>query len=161
MSVSIRIARPGDGAAIAALWLDAGSYYAELDPEHFQIPDIDGLAERIDGSPGHNHLLVAEADGDLVGWLSARLERPAEEAASQFVREHGWTRVVVDALVVARSHWRGGTGTRLLVAAESWGREHSAEVIRLDTYARSPVSVPFYEEHMGYARRSIVFQKRL
>ena len=49
----------------------------------------------------------------------------------------------------------------LLEAAESWGRAHGAQVVRLDTYAQGPVSVPFYEQHMGYQRRSIVFQKQL
>jgi hypothetical protein len=34
-------------------------------------------------------------------------------------------------------------------------------VVRLDTYADSPVSVPFYERHMGYSRRAVVFQKPL
>jgi GNAT superfamily N-acetyltransferase len=52
-------------------------------------------------------------------------------------------------------------GTVLLEAAEAWGRTRGARVARLDTYAHSPVSVPFYEDHMGYRRRSIVFQKRL
>jgi GNAT superfamily N-acetyltransferase len=67
----------------------------------------------------------------------------------------------VDALIVVREHWRQGSGTALLQAAESWGRDMGAEIVRLDTYAQSPVSVPFYEQRMGYLRRSIVFQKRL
>ena len=44
---------------------------------------------------------------------------------------------------------------------EAWGRDRGAEMARLDTYAGSPVSVPFYEQRMGYQRRSIVFQKPL
>jgi GNAT superfamily N-acetyltransferase len=79
----------------------------------------------------------------------------------QLVREHGWTRLVVDALIVHQSQWRQGIGTALLKAAEDWGRARGAQVARLDTYAHSPVSVPFYEDRMGYQRRSIVFQKRL
>ena len=34
-------------------------------------------------------------------------------------------------------------------------------MVSLDTYAHSPVSVPFYERHMGYQRRSIAFAKAL
>jgi hypothetical protein len=45
--------------------------------------------------------------------------------------------------------------------AESWGRHLGARVVRLDTYADGPVAVPFYERHMGYQRRSILFQKPL
>jgi hypothetical protein len=48
-----------------------------------------------------------------------------------------------------------------LEAAESWGRDHDAVVARLHTYPGSPISVPFYERHMGYQRRSILFQKPL
>jgi hypothetical protein len=31
----------------------------------------------------------------------------------------------------------------------------------LTTHHASPLSVPFYEQGMGYERRSIVFEKRL
>jgi GNAT superfamily N-acetyltransferase len=94
-------------------------------------------------------------------WLWARIEPPGPNAAAQLTREHGWTRLVVTSLIVDRGHWRGGAGTALLEKAEAWGRARGAQVARLDTYAYSPVSVPFYEDHMGYQRRSIVFQKRL
>jgi GNAT superfamily N-acetyltransferase len=97
----------------------------------------------------------------VVGWLWARIERPGPNAAAQLIREHGWTRLVVASLIVDRDHWRSGAGTALLEAAEAWGRAQGARVARLDTYADSPVSVPVYEDHMGYRRRSIVFQKQL
>jgi GNAT superfamily N-acetyltransferase len=165
MAPSVRIARPGDGAGIARVWLDSSAYYAELDPGHFKVPDAHGLAELTDGQLGVSDdralSLVAEVDGRLVGWLSARLEFPDHNADRQFVREHDWTRLLVDALIVEREQWRRGIGTMLLEAAESWGRAHGARVVRLDTYAQGPVSVPFYEQHMGYQRRSIVFQKQL
>ena len=165
MAPSVRIARPGDGAGITRVWLDTSAYYAELDPEHFKVPDAPGLAELTDdqlGMLGDRALsLVAEVDGHLVGWLSARLELPNQNADRQFVREHDWTRLLIDALIVERLQWRKGVGTMLLEAAESWGRAHGAQVARLDTYAQGPVSVPFYEQHMGYQRRSITFQKPL
>ena len=39
--------------------------------------------------------------------------------------------------------------------------DRGATVVRLYTFPGSPVSVPFYERHMGYRRRSILFQKPL
>ena len=48
-----------------------------------------------------------------------------------------------------------------MAPASAWGRDRQARIVRLDTYAHSPVSVPFYEERMGYQRRAIVFQKHL
>jgi len=67
----------------------------------------------------------------------------------------------VDALVVMKENWRHGAGAALLEAAESWGRAKGAEIVTLDTYAHSPVSIPFYEQRMGYQRRGIVFDKPL
>jgi len=165
MNVAVRPARSGDGAAISRAWLSAGAYYADLDPEHFQVPRAEGLAESLDNQFARHDddslQLVAELGGQVVGWLWARVEPPGQNACAQLTREHGWTRLEVASLIVDRDHWRGGVGTALLEAAEAWGLEHGAQVATLDTYAYSPVSVPFYEDHMGYQRRSIVFQKRL
>ena len=165
MSVTVRAPRPGDGAGMARVWLSATAYYAGLDPEHFQVPPAEGLGESFEaglGPGGDDALaLVAELGGRLAGWLTARIEHPAADAARQLVREHGWTRLFIDALLVDQAMWRTGVGTALLTAAEAWGRGRGAQVVRLDTYAGSPVSVPFYERHMGYQRRSIVFQKPL
>jgi GNAT superfamily N-acetyltransferase len=165
MSVTVRAARPGDGAGISRVWLSTATYYAALDHEHFQVPSAEGLAEKWDDQLGEERgdwlQLVAEFHGQVAGWLAARIEPPEQNAASQLTREHGWTRLLVDALIVQRGQWRQGIGTALLEAAEAWGRARGAQVVRLDTYAHSPVSVPFYEDRMDYQRRSIVFQKRL
>ena len=165
MSVTVRVSRPGDGAGMARVWLSAAAYYADLEPAYFQVPPGEGLAESFEaalGTTGPDALmLVAERDGQVAGWLTARIEDPAPGAARQMVREPGLTRLIVDALMVDQAVWREGTGTALLTAAEAWGRGRGAGVVRLDTYADSPVSVPFYEQRMGYQRRSIVFQKPL
>jgi GNAT superfamily N-acetyltransferase len=163
MTVNVRPAAPGDGAAIAQAWLNAGTYHAELDPEHFQVPTVDGEGwdrQRDEFDPGALDL-VAELDGQVIGWLHAHTEPPVANPAAQFVRELALIRLLVDAVVVHRAHWRHGAGAALLAGAEAWGREQGARVARLDTYARSPVSVPFYESGMGYERRSIIFQKEL
>lgn len=165
MAVTVRPARSGDGAAISRAWLNAAAYYAELDAEHFQVPRAEGLAQSWDNQfarlDDDSLQLVAERDDQVVGWLWATIERPVPNASAQLTREPGLTRLVVASLIVDRDHWRSGAGTALLEAAEAWGRAQGAQVVRLDTYADSPVSVPFYEDHMGYRRRSIVFQKQL
>jgi GNAT superfamily N-acetyltransferase len=165
MTVTVRPARSGDGAGISRAWLSSAAYYADLDPEHFQVPEAEGLAERWDDqlarADGDSLQLVAEVGGQVAGWLWARILPPGPDASAQLTREHGWTRLEVASLIVDRGHWRAGAGTALLDAAEAWGRARGAQVASLDTWAYSPVSVPFYEDHMGYQRRSIVFQKRL
>ena len=165
MTVNVRGARPGDGSAIARMWLSAAAYYAGLDPARFQVPAAEGLAGLFEnGIPrggGDVLQLVAEFDGRVVGWLSARVQRPDQDAGVELAREHGWTRLMVEVLIVDGGQWRRGAGTALLERAESWGRDQGAEVVRLGTYAHSPVAVGFYEQHMGYTRRAIIFQKRL
>jgi hypothetical protein len=84
----------------------------------------------------------AQRDSVVTGWLTAHVEHPADSVAHQMVRELGWIRLIVDALVVRRAVWRQG-------------------IVRLTTYAEGPVAVPFYERHVGYERRSILFQKPL
>ena len=106
-------------------------------------------------------MLVAELDGYVAGWLAARIQLPDQDAAAQLMREPGWIRLAIDVLIVDTPAWRHGAGTALLEAAESWGRDRGAHVARLGTYAHSPVSVPFYENRMGYERRAIIFQKNL
>jgi GNAT superfamily N-acetyltransferase len=165
MALTIRAARPGDGTGMARAWASTADYYADLDPEHFQRPQSRDLAGSFEDSiarAGNDALLlVAELDGDVAGWLAARIQLPEEDAAAQLMREPGWTRLAVDVLIVETPAWRHGAGTALLTAAESWGRDRGARVARLGTYAHSPVSVPFYENRMGYQRRAIIFQKKL
>ena len=167
MDVQIRPAKPGDGQGMARVWLSAGAYYADLDPAHFQLPSAEGLAECFEAdieatSADTGALrLVAERDSTVTGWLSAHVEHPVASIAHQLIRELGWIRLIVNALVVHRAVWREGIGGTLLTEAESWGRHLGARVVRLDTYADGPVAVPFYERHMGYQRRSILFQKPL
>ena len=65
MSVTVRAPGPGDGAGEAL----AESFEAAL------------------GTGGEDALmLVAELDGQVAGWLTARIERPAASAARQMVR---------------------------------------------------------------------------
>jgi GNAT superfamily N-acetyltransferase len=167
MFEQIRPSRPGDGEGMACVWLSAGAYYADLDPAHFQIPSAEGLAESFEAdieaktADADSLRLVAERDSVVTGWLTAHVEHPADSIAHQMIRELGWIRLIVDALVVHRAVWRQGIGTALLTAAESWGGDRGASIVRLTTYAEGPVAVPFYERHGGYKRRSILFQKPL
>jgi GNAT superfamily N-acetyltransferase len=167
MFEQIRPARRGDGEGMARVWLSAGAYYADLDPAHFQVPSAEGLAESFEAdieaktADADSLRLVAERDSVVTGWLTSHIEHPADSVAHQIVRELGWIRLIVDALMVHRAVWRQGIGGALLASAESWGGDRGASIVRLSTYAEGPVAVPFYERHGGYERRSILFQKPL
>ncbi|WP_436535945.1 GNAT family N-acetyltransferase [Actinoplanes sp. HUAS TT8] len=162
----IRPSRPGDGEGCAAVWIDIGRYYHQLDPATFQVPSPTGLADSFeqditaaeaDATALH---LVAEADDGIAGLLVARLHEPASHPEHELLRDLSRPRVFVQILAVAASHRRSGVGTALINAAEAWATDHHAATISLDTYLHSPTSVPFYER-MNYRRRALVFRKEL
>jgi GNAT superfamily N-acetyltransferase len=164
--ITIRHVRASDAAELARNWIEVAQHYVELDPQAFRVPSTDGLVEFFEKSLNRPRSedsvwLVAEVDGQVVGDVSAHLERPAEDAERQLLRYLGEVRIYVDALGVVQVHRRRGVGTRLMQAIERWARERGAVCAMLDTHAASPLSVPFYERGMGYRRRSIVFEKRL
>ena len=105
--------------------------------------------------------LVAELDGRVVGDVAAHLGHPTEAAERQLLRDLGRVRLYVDALGVEEASRRRRVGARLMHAVEEWGRDRGAVRSVLTTYHASPLSVPFYEQGLGYERRSIVFEKRL
>ena len=68
------------------------------------------------------------------------------------------------------SEWRESDDNLSLVAEidcqvagylEEWGRSKGAVAAVCDTYSESPLSVPFWEERVGYERRAIIFRKAL
>jgi GNAT superfamily N-acetyltransferase len=161
----IRAARPGDGKDIARNGLESARYYRDLAPEDFRLPNREELAEWVDSwlpANGESEIaLVAEIDGQVVGYLEARLEPPMEDARFQSNPDLGETRLFINYLVTAQAFWRRGVGTRLVKAAEEWGRSRGAAVAVCDTHVDSPVSIPFWEERMGYRRRAVILRKPL
>ena len=54
-----------------------------------------------------------------------------------------------------------GVASQLVDAAEEWGRSKGATVAICDTFIDSPLSMPFWEERMGYERKAVIFRKPL
>jgi hypothetical protein len=73
---TVHVAGPGDGERIASAWLDAGAYYAALDPDYTMTPSVTEVAELWDAVVGTDDpaslALVAERDDRVIGWLLAR-----------------------------------------------------------------------------------------
>jgi GNAT superfamily N-acetyltransferase len=163
--VVIREPRPGDGEAIARMHLANSTRYAELAPELFRVPDEEGLVEfleaQADFDPETMLALVAEVDGVVAGYLEAQLQPPLDSARWQSGPDLGRTRLFVNAVGTAPEFQRRGVATRLVEAAEAWGREHGAGVAVCDTWIESPFSVRFWTERMGYERRAVILRKPL
>jgi GNAT superfamily N-acetyltransferase len=165
VDVLVRSAQPGDGQAIARNGLESARYYRQLLPEDFRLPDQDGVAEWLDSylpANGESELaLVAETDDQVVGYLEARVEQPMESARFQSDPDLGETRLFINYVVTAPAFWRRGVGSRLVEAAEEWGRSRGATIAICDTHIGSPVSIPFWEQRMGYRRRAVILRKPL
>jgi ribosomal protein S18 acetylase RimI-like enzyme len=162
--ITVREARPGDGAGIVRCHRDSARYYVELAPDLFREPDEDGQIEFAEpkGDGADDSLeLVAELDGEIAGHLEARLEPPLDSARYQILSDVGEPRLFINALATAEQFKRRGVATALVEAAEEWGRARDATVAFLDTWVGSPSSIPFWEQRMGYERRAIIFRKRL
>jgi GNAT superfamily N-acetyltransferase len=148
--------------------MDIAAYYTELDFELFQLPTLELVQRNFDevareelDEQGDRAAWVAEFDGEMAGLVFARVKPPIASASRQLVRDLSRTRLIVDALGVRTRFWRRGIGRLLLERAERWGRTRGAAVVLLDTYIHSPVSLRFYEDGMGYVRRSVQFRKPL
>jgi GNAT superfamily N-acetyltransferase len=162
--ITLRPGRPDDARALALLSLESSSYYAQLAPEYFAPGEPAGFAEWIaaEWTEGPRCLaLVAEIGGNVAGYLEATLQEPEEWGRFFGSRDLRERRLLINALLTAEAYRRRGVATRLVETAEAWGRERGAVVAVLDTFHDSPLSVPFWEERMGYKRRAIIFRKPL
>lgn len=162
---AIRPARPGDAASLAEVWIEFGRYYAELDPAQFQVPDTIGLEEwtkaRLESERGDDLIwLVAERDGVIIGYVTAEIARPAEDAARQLLRDMGEAVLRVQALIVREPERRKGIGSALMQAVEDWARDRGATRAFLMTFGQSPSAVPFYAK-MQYQGKMLGFWKEL
>ena len=68
MTLIIRSAHAGDGEAIARIHADMLTHYAEVDPDAFHAPDLEGFADWVAGDfdtgSDTELYLVAELDGE-------------------------------------------------------------------------------------------------
>lgn len=163
--VVIREPKPGDGEGLARMHLGVSAHHVEIAPNIYRLPDEDGLIEffeRVISKIEPTALaLVAEIDGEVAGYLEARLEPPLDSARWQSHPDLFEARLVINAISTARPFQRRGVATRLVEAAEQWGRDHGAPVAVCETWIDSPMSVPFWQGRMGYERRAVVLRKRL
>jgi GNAT superfamily N-acetyltransferase len=150
---------------MARAWADAGRHYAELDPTAFREPDGDGLVEyfaRCIAEPRSEGeiVLVAEADSDVIGFISARLAPADPDARFELMRELAAPRVRIEALAVSEPARGRGVGKALVSAVQDWARSAGAAVAIVNTPLGAPLSLPFYEA-LGYHRHAVSFRRDL
>ena len=99
------------------------------------------VAERLSRilSRPDQRLLVADVDGQPVGWIHA--------AITEYVDSGPF--VVIGGLVVDTNHRKSGVGRALMMRAEEWAREQKIPVVRLSSSTGRTNAHQFYER-IGY-----------
>jgi len=129
--MEIRPAQSSDARAIAELTMQLGYEVA---------PPL--VAERLVRMTARSdqQFLVAELDGDVIGWLHVAVMEYIESGAF----------AVIGGLVVDRRHRKQRIGRLLMTEAETWARGHGCSIVRLSSSAFRTEAHRFYE-HLGYA----------
>jgi ribosomal protein S18 acetylase RimI-like enzyme len=165
-TVTIREPHSADGPALARMHRATSTHYAAQAPDLFRVPDEEGEAEFYEPKPEDNDgettfAAVAEVDGEVAGYLEARIDPPLESARFQSNPDLARPRLYIGFVGTSEAFRRQGVATRLVEAAENWGRARGAAVSICDTWLGSELSIPFWEQRMGYARKSVIFRKPL
>ena len=142
--ISVREAQAADAEALARVHADVARYYDERGPHYFDEGQL---------------RLVAEVEGEVVGALTARLLEPVTVGGDATGDEE--KRLRIDYLATAAASRRAGIGTRLVQAAESWGRRVGATIAETTAFRGSALSIPFWEDRMGYEELPMSLEKRL
>ena len=161
--ITIRRALAGDGDGIARTFLESAAYHARLDSERYAVPVIEPIAARYregrqhspDAANGPAITLVADVDGEIVGFVDARLDRSPDPMHRDMTYCH-----IVE-IAVSERHQNRGVGARLLRAAEDWGREQGATFASLEYHTANTRAASFYQKKMGYRVAAIIAIKRL
>src|SRR3954470_15486317 len=128
---TLRLARPGDNAALAALYTERG---------HACTPaDMSTRLGRVITDPAQAVIVAETADKKVVGAIHVALYRILEwDEAAQIL-----------GVIVAESHQRRGLGRALTERAEQWARERDCTMVYLRTNALRTDATSFYAK-LGY-----------
>lgn len=157
-SITVRGARTDDAQALARIHAEVARYYHDLAPDYFRTLELGVEPRGLDGTTLH---LVAEAEGEVVGALVARLLPGEPDTTGDKEPSPETRRLRIEYLATAAESRRRGVGTSLVEAAETWGRAAGATIAETTAYHGSPLSVPFWGERMNYEERSVNLRKAL
>lgn len=142
LPLAVRPAAPTDAARIASLSGELGYPVA-----------VETLADRLARVLARGDVvLVAEAGGEVVGWI---------HGSEQDFLESGARCELLGLVVDARQRGQG-VGRRLVAAVEAWAARRGLELVSVRSNVARTESHPFYER-LGYARVKTqhAYRKRL
>lgn len=100
-------------------------------------------------------LLVAEVEGDVVGFINVRFEHESQTYLSSLV-DYAY---ISDIVVLAEYRGRG-IGTLLLQQAEAFARQQGANTLKIGVLAKNKQAADVYQ-HVGFRPYEIVMLKDL
>lgn len=159
-TAQMRLATPRDLDGIAAIYLESARLHSELDPERYEVPVVAAVLDRYREILQNIRLecrevvLVAELNGDIVGFVEAHLGQSLDAMHRTVTFCH------VSEIAVLASHWNSGLGGRLLHAIEKWGRGMGAEFASLEFHVENKRAESFYQKQ-AYRPAATTFIKRL
>lgn len=161
-AIAIRPAVSEDISGITLAFLESAEYHSHLDPVRYSVPAAETVSARYQErrqrsleAGGKVITLVAELNGEIVGFIDAQLEQSPDAMHRELIYCH------VAEIAVSRRHQNQGIGGKLLRATEDWGRRHGAEFASLEYHAANVHASVFYQRCMGYSAASITAIKRL
>lgn len=141
---TLRLARPGDNSALAALYTERG---------HDCTPaEMSARLGRVITDPAHAVIVAETSDKKVVGAIHVALYRILEwDEAAQIL-----------GVIVATSHQGRGLGRALTERAEQWARERDCTMVYLRTNALRTDATSFYAK-LGYLndKTQFFFTKKL
>ena len=160
LEITIRPALSRDAEGIARAYFESAKYHAAMDPERYSVPALETILARYREGQQHSTVggqgitVVAEFDGEVVGFIDAGLDQSPDLMHREITYCH------VAEIAVSLRHQNQGIGGLLLQAAEDWGREKGAEFASLEFHNENRSAGLFYQKR-GYRPASITAIKPL
>ena len=140
MTAQVRIAGPGDAAALLSLkqGLDRETAFMLLEPGE-RDASAQALADELSAMAGNSVVIVADSGGELAGYV--------ELTGGSFRRNKTTAYLVMGVRTAASGQ---GLGTALLAEAKRWAAAHGLHRLELTVMARNHRAAGLYER-MGFS----------
>ena len=147
---TVRPGRREDAAAAAALWIRSAEEHTAYDLVYTTSPEAEKIMRRFLAdlsSSSHSCLFVAEADGEVVGFLSGEIRE-----GSPAFSPKTWT--AVEDIYVTQEQRSKGIGRALVDACTEWARDKGADGVSLQVAAGNERARKFYDT-LGFREVSV------
>jgi ribosomal protein S18 acetylase RimI-like enzyme len=153
---AVRPGKRNDATEVARLWMRSAEEHALYDLVYTPAPDAEKSMHRFLADlsiNSHSCLFVAEADGEVIGFLSGELRE-----GSPAFKPKTWA--AVEDIYVTPGHRSSGVGRALFKEGQKWAKKKGADSVSLQVAAVNVRARKFYEE-LGFREVSVYQVKEL